>query len=82
MRERQDMITRKDYQAIAKMLAVVGAESQENRTATDQVAEKLADYFAVTNPRFDRERFTSAYQVGWAILRAVKRVEESRPVTV
>jgi len=75
------MITRKDYQAIAKLLAVVGAESEEHRRATDQVAEKLADYFAVTNPRFDRERFASAYRVGWAILRVARGAQKRRPVT-
>ena len=72
------MITRKDYQAIAKMLAVVGGESREHRAVTDQVAEKLADYFAVTNPRFSRERFVGVYGVAVGIARMAKRYEEAQ----
>ena len=62
-------MTRRDYVAIAKGVReapialswpslVEGRDDEEEIRGT--VAESLADVLALTNPRFDRERFIAA----------------------
>ena len=47
-------MTRKDYQAVARVLAENPGEN------CDQIAAELAKTFAEGNPRFDRDRFLRA----------------------
>lgn len=51
------MMARKHYKAIAEII-------KENRlkddTASWRMIKKLADYFAIDNPRFDRQKFITA----------------------
>lgn len=51
------MLSRKDYKAIAEIMKT---ESRGYETIPDRISEKLADYFAQDNPRFDRDRFLAA----------------------
>jgi len=62
MRERQDM-TRKDYEAIARLLGAVGGQSEEHAKACAEVTAKLGDYFEATNERFDRSKFYNAFSI-------------------
>lgn len=52
-------MTRKDFEAIAEILAAERAVQQSipAKVAVSGVAYSLADYFARANPRFDRQRF-------------------------
>jgi hypothetical protein len=56
-------MTRKDYQAVARLLGAVGGESDENAKVCATVTAKLADYFQQENPRFDRGRFYNEFSV-------------------
>lgn len=48
-------MSRKDFKAVAEILATT--------TERENIARSLADYFATTNPRFDRARFLEAARV-------------------
>jgi hypothetical protein len=61
-KEEQGM-TRKHYEAIAKLLGAVGGQSQEHAQVCAEVATKLGDYFKTTNERFDRSKFYNAFSV-------------------
>ncbi len=56
------MCSRKDYKAIAAEFkeAYAVAESDSVRTALEGMAERVAGYFALNNPRFDWPRFIEA----------------------
>ena len=49
-------MTKKHYEAIASILAIDTGYTREVAI----IAERLADYFASDNPRFDRVRFLTA----------------------
>jgi hypothetical protein len=51
-------MTKKDYQAFAKMFSDVGPEYGSN--AWEELVERAADIFARDNSRFDRDRFRAA----------------------
>lgn len=56
------MLTRKHFKAIAEILKEVeenGINLSKKNTLTE-VAEKVADYFANENPRFNRTKFLEA----------------------
>lgn len=51
-------MTRKDYKAIAKVLSAEHAIADDKTEITVQnIVASLADLFAQTNPRFERETF-------------------------
>lgn len=68
------MLSRKTYQAVAgivrkareipapKLEGISGESAWLNgaEITSDDIAASLAEYFAVDNPRFDRERFLEA----------------------
>lgn len=59
-------MSKADYAAIAAILAGEIATHRHNELATRvtvNIAYSMADYFAQTNPRFDRARFYDAAQV-------------------
>jgi hypothetical protein len=66
-------MTRRDYSAVAKILAGIASESGKDQETCDRVANNLADYFAGDNPRFDRDRFMSAYHAACAIIETYNR---------
>lgn len=55
-------LSKKHHEAIAAAIRAerCGPGSPAVETALDQVASRLADYFAADNPRFDRARFLAA----------------------
>ena len=66
-------LSRKHYEAVAGILAdnwedvPPGAEDDEaiawdvgNNAAVEEIARRLAEYFATENPNFNRERFLKA----------------------
>lgn len=60
--ERIDMFTRQHYKAIAE---IIKEKSFEDQTCVkvidaDVLVSMLADYFAIDNPRFDRDKFLTA----------------------
>ena len=66
------MPTKKDFEAVAA--AAVRAErpaslltsyAKGREAAAQGIAESLADYFAETNPRFDRDQFMAATGEGY-----------------
>ena len=60
----------KDFKAVAEIIkagidvTVIHSTTEPNTTIKGNIAEKLADYFATQNPRFDRERFMAACGLG------------------
>lgn len=52
-------LTQKDFEAIARILRETGNEWDEMELCRD-ISERLADYLATTNPKFDRARFLQA----------------------
>jgi len=60
-------MTRKDYKAIAEVLATVGGQSQQHGEIAAEAAARLSEYFQAENPRFDRKRFRDEYMMTlWA----------------
>ena len=60
------MLTKKDFEAVAEIIAEdyacyngPGGAGICGDVLAD-ISDKLADYFATQNPRFDRERFMKA----------------------
>ncbi len=53
------MFTRQHYQAIADVIKETANKAYQT-THTQDLTEKLADYFASDNPRFSREKFLAA----------------------
>jgi len=55
-------VTQKDFEAFAKLLA---SEADRFRSETQRggFAVKVADYFAASNPRFNRQKFLAACNV-------------------
>tara|TARA_R100001244_G_C5062054_1_gene109093 strand:+ start:173 stop:370 length:198 start_codon:yes stop_codon:yes gene_type:complete len=58
------MMTRKNYKAIAAVLASVQAETGDPPGwEFDLIVARLADTFKAENPNFQRERFAAAARV-------------------
>lgn len=60
-------MTARNYNAIAAILAGELAVHRHNELATQvvvNIAYSMADYFARTNPRFDRAKFYTAVGIG------------------
>lgn len=51
------MITRKHYKAIAEIIKI---HRQKDNTASWRMIKRLADYFGIDNPQFDRQKFLAA----------------------
>ena len=63
------MLTKKDFKAVAEIikLQITRYHVQERyacANGVESIAYHLADYFAMQNPRFDRERFLAACGLG------------------
>ena len=82
-------MTKKDYEAIA---AIIREFQDVNRTVraqlATQVSERLAEYMAADNPRFDRARFLAACRgedatdsAGRKVRYSVKRDKVEIPTT-
>lgn len=69
------MLTKKDFKAVAKIFDSMKIPEENFEAisseyefgllhgmalARDEIGNRLADYFATQNPRFDRERFMQA----------------------
>lgn len=52
---RQEIMTKKDFVAIARAIAAIG-----NMIDRQNAAHAIADHAASVNPRFDRARFLAA----------------------
>lgn len=64
-----DLITRKDYREVAGILNTArNANITQSTISNDLIANLLADYFAMTNPRFDRKRFMDAVNAPPAVI--------------
>lgn len=53
------MLTRKDFKAIAEIISETANKAYQT-THTKNLTEKMADYLATQNPRFDRQKFLIA----------------------
>lgn len=58
-------MTRKHYEVFAKVLRdeINHINDHKDKRTVVRIAERLADYFAAENKRFDRERFYDAADV-------------------
>jgi hypothetical protein len=56
-------MTKKDYQAIASII-FDSKTIPTKETQTDYIVAYLADYMAIDNPLFDRDRFAEACLTG------------------
>jgi hypothetical protein len=55
------MLSKQNYEAFAAILGpYISKPRKECRHTAIAIAEDIATYFAVDNPRFDRERFMEA----------------------
>lgn len=55
------MASKRDYEAIAAMMSRARGRREESRLGSLlHLQQELTDYFAETNPRFDRRRFEVA----------------------
>jgi hypothetical protein len=64
----EEIMTRKDYVAIAEIIDFQREWADKHPTFAKeiphQIAYRLADYFAANNPRFSFEKFLNACGVG------------------
>jgi hypothetical protein len=60
------MLTKKDFKAVAEIIktgidiTIIYSTTEPNTTIKGDIADRLADYFATQNLRFDRKRFMKA----------------------
>ncbi len=70
------MFTRTHYKAIAAIVNIDYDQDCNEYGARVDMAEKLADYFASDNPRFDRERFLTACGVEVETVETVTDIQD------
>ena len=78
------MPTKKDFEAVAAAVraerpaSLLTSYAKGREAAAQGIAESLADYFAETNPRFDRDQFMAATGEGYGEARTVSPVRVLR----
>lgn len=53
-------MTKKHFEAIARIIRDTYTDDEAGTAALRTAAEEMADYFAMINPNFDRQRFLTA----------------------
>lgn len=80
------MMTRKDFEGLARRLAMIRVEVEElpwlsAKNTLHLLVEAVADFCATSNPRFDRQRFIEATHMDFETIRsrfAAERRERSK----
>lgn len=71
-------MTRKDYRALVKALAEVGARSDEHGRVIAEAVVAVAKVCAADNARFDRDTFFMAYNLNRSEFAAAARIAKAQ----